>query len=90
MGVCRTEIAGLWFGVQKRLLELVRPCFLSRFVDLEQLFLGSGGVSCSSQASPPGQLCPFSLSPWFLDSRSYVHMWLVSVFLILVNSVFLL
>lgn len=70
------EIAGPWFRYRKKLLELLRPCFPSEFLDLEQLFLGSGSTSCSHQASPTGPLCtlPFPPSPWFLDSRACVHM----------------
>lgn len=67
----------------------VRPWFLSGFLDLKQLLLGSGGASSSRQASPEWPLHPFSPSPWFLDSRS-VHMRLVGVSLMLVNLVFLL
>lgn len=45
-----------------------------KVLDLEQLFFGSGGASCSHEASPTGPLHPVLPLPRFLDSRSCVHM----------------
>lgn len=71
MGVGGPEIARPWFGSQK-LLELGRLCFLWRFWNLEQLFLGSRGASCLHQASL-GAARPLLSLPLVLDSRSSVR-----------------
>lgn len=61
------EKSQVWCRIE-RAPELVRPCFLARCLDLEQLFLGSGRASHSHQAGPMGPLCTLPLSPFTLVS----------------------
>jgi hypothetical protein len=44
-------------------VELVRPCFISWVLDLQQRFLGLGGIPVPYQVSPAGPLhsFPFTL-----------------------------
>lgn len=51
------RITGPWFGLQTR-LDLVRLCFLLRFLDLERLFLGSGEHSAPLKPASWGFSAP--------------------------------